>query len=117
MQCWQIKHSSVIYVGLIPFLATLSRVAGEAWGKPLISQKTKAMLAIVLDISHQSFSGPGVPFAAHVLMALRQGATFAELEELMTWACVYCGFNKAAGAFGRLNELKEEYKDQFPEAL
>ena len=75
------------------------------------------MLAIALDISHQSFTGPGVPFSAHVLMALRQGTTFAELEELMTWACVYCGFNKAAGAFGRLNELKEEYKDQFPEAL
>ena len=95
----------------------VTRAAGEVWGKPLIDQKTKAFLAITLDVSHQSFSGPGVPFKAHILMALKQGATFAELEELLTWACVYCGFNKAAGAFGRLNELKEEFKDQFPEAL
>jgi 4-carboxymuconolactone decarboxylase len=90
------------------------RVAGEVWGKPLIPQKTKSFLAIVLDVSHQSYSGPGIPFEAHVLMALKQGATFAEIEEVLAWACVYCGFNKAAGGFGRLNELKEKYKDQFP---
>jgi 4-carboxymuconolactone decarboxylase len=47
-------------------------------------------------------------------MALKQGATFEEIEEVLAWACVYCGFNKAAGGFGRLNELKEKYKDQFP---
>ena len=58
---------------------------------------------------HQSFSGPGVPFEAHVTMALKQGATF-EGEELLLMTCVYCGFNKAAGAFGRLNELKEKYE-------
>jgi 4-carboxymuconolactone decarboxylase len=41
-------------------------------------------------------------------MALKQGASFAEIEEVLAWACVYCGFNKAAGGFGRLNELKEK---------
>jgi 4-carboxymuconolactone decarboxylase len=90
------------------------RVAGEVWGKPLVPQKTKAFLAIVLDVSHQSYSGPGIPFEAHVLMALKQGASFEEIEEVLAWACVYCGFNKAAGGFGRLNELKEKYMDQFP---
>ena len=59
------------------------RVAGEAWGKPLLSQKFKAMMAVVLDVSHQSFSGPGVPFGTHVEMALKQGASFAEIEELL----------------------------------
>ena len=92
------------------------RVAAEAWGKPLIDQKTKALLAVALDVDNQSFHGPGVPFEAHVTMALKQGSTFAELEELLLWTCVYCGFNKAAGAFGRLNELKEKYKDKFPSA-
>jgi 4-carboxymuconolactone decarboxylase len=86
-----------------------TRVAGEVWGKSLISQKVKTMLTIVLDVSHQSFSGPGVPFEAHVTMALKQGVTFEEIEELLLFACVYCGFNKAAGAFGRLNELKQKY--------
>ena len=85
------------------------RAAGEVWGKPLISQKFKTLLAIALDVSHQSFSGPGVPFEAHVTMALKQGVTFEEIEELLLMTCVYCGFNKAAGAFGRLNELKEKY--------
>ena len=85
------------------------RAAGEVWGKPLIDQRTKTMIAIALDVSHQSFSGPGVPFEAHVTMALKQGVSFEEIEELMLMTCVYCGFNKSAGAFGRLNELKEKY--------
>ena len=87
------------------------RVAAEAWGKPLIDQKTKALLAVALDVDNQSFHGAGVPFEAHVVMALKQGTSFAELEELLLWTCVYCGFNKAAGAFGRLNELREKYAD------
>ena len=53
------------------------RVAGEVWGKPLVPQKTKAFLAIVLDVSHQSYSGPGIPFEAHVLMALKHTANGA----------------------------------------
>ena len=87
------------------------RVAAEAWGKPLISQKTKTMLAVALDVDNQSFSGPGVPFEAHVTMALKQGVTFAELEELLVWTCVYCGFNKAAGAFGRLVGFRSRRRD------
>ena len=37
------------------------------------------------------------PFEAHDVMALKQGASFAEIEEVLAWACVYCGFNKEAG--------------------
>ena len=85
------------------------RVAGEAWGHSLIDQKTKAMFTILLDVANQSYSGPGIPFEAHVTMALKQGVSFEEIEEILLFACVYCGFNKAAGGFGRLNELKEKY--------
>ena len=46
-------------------------------------------------------------------MALKQDTTFAEINEVLAWACVYCGFNKAAGGYGRLNKLKEKYNDQF----
>jgi 4-carboxymuconolactone decarboxylase len=38
-------------------------------------------------------------------MALKQGTTAAELEELLLFLCAYAGFNKVAGAFGRLNEI------------
>lgn len=81
------------------------RVCGEAWGLPLIDQKTKAFITIAVDVANQDHVGAGSPFAAHVRMALKQGATRAELEELLLFMCTYAGFNKAAGCFGRLNEV------------
>jgi 4-carboxymuconolactone decarboxylase len=81
------------------------RVAGEVWGLPLIDQKTKALIVIAVDVVNANENGPGAPFGAHVNMALKQGATGAELEELLLFMCAYAGFNKAAGAFGRLNEI------------
>jgi 4-carboxymuconolactone decarboxylase len=85
-----------------------TRVAGEVWGLPLIDQKTKALITIAIDVVNANESGPGAPFIAHVNMALKQGATRAELEELLLFMCAYAGFNKAAGAFGRLNEILAE---------
>lgn len=82
-----------------------TRVAGEAWGLPLIDQKTKALITIAVDVVNQDQVGPGSPFGAHVQMALKQGATVAEIEELLLFMCVYGGFNKVAGCFGSLNEI------------
>lgn len=82
------------------------RVCGEVWGKPIISQKVKCLITIALDVANQSLDGPGTPFEAHVNMALKQGATFEEIEELLLFTCAYCGFNKAAGAFGKLKEIR-----------
>lgn len=82
-----------------------TRVAGEAWGLPLIDQKTKALIIIAVDVVNQDQVGTGSPFAAHVNMAMQQGATRAEIEELLLLLCVYAGFNKAAGCFGTLNDI------------
>ena len=82
-----------------------TRVAGEVWGLPLIDQKTKALITIAVDVANQSQYGPGTPFGAHVNMAMKQGATRAEIEELLLFMCAYAGFNKAAGCFGALNEI------------
>lgn len=82
-----------------------TRVAGEAWGLPLIDQKTKALITIAVDVVVQDQVGPGSPFGAHVQMAMKQGATREEIEELLLFMCVYAGFNKAAGCFGALNEI------------
>ncbi|WP_413160494.1 carboxymuconolactone decarboxylase family protein [Capilliphycus salinus ALCB114379] len=82
-----------------------TRVAGEAWGLPLIDQKTKALITIAIDVVNQDQTGPGNPFGAHVKMAMQQGATREEIEELLLFMCVYAGFNKAAGCFGMLNEI------------
>ena len=83
----------------------VTRVAGEAWGLPLIDQKTKAFITIAVDVVNQDQVGPGSPFAAHVDMAMKQGATREEIEELLLFMCVYAGFNKVAGCFGVLNEI------------
>jgi 4-carboxymuconolactone decarboxylase len=83
----------------------VTRVAGEAWGHPLIDQKTKALITIAIDVVNQDHVGPGSPFKAHVNMALQQGASREEIEELLLFTCVYAGFNKAAGCFGALNEI------------
>ena len=82
-----------------------TRVAGEAWGLPLIDQKTKALIVIAVDVVNQDQTGAGSPFAAHVDMAKQQGATDAEIEELLLFMCVYAGFNKVAGCFGTLKEM------------
>jgi 4-carboxymuconolactone decarboxylase len=81
------------------------RVAGEVWGLPLIDQRTKALITIAIDVVNANETGPGTPFEAHVDMALKQGVTREELEELLLFMCVYAGFNKVAGAFGRLDEI------------
>ncbi|NJK61184.1 MAG: carboxymuconolactone decarboxylase family protein [Oscillatoriales cyanobacterium SM2_1_8] len=98
------------------------RAAGEVWGLPLLSQKLKALITIVLDVVHQDQVGPGNPFGAHVNMALQQGANRDEIEEVLLFACAYAGFNKAAGAFGALNDLlgpspyPADYRLDFSEA-
>jgi 4-carboxymuconolactone decarboxylase len=84
-----------------------TRVAGEVWGLPLIDQKTKALITIAVDVVNQDQVGAGNPFGAHVNMAMQQGATREEIEELLLFMCVYAGFNKAAGCFGMLNEILE----------
>jgi 4-carboxymuconolactone decarboxylase len=84
-----------------------TRVAGEVWGLPLIDQRTKSLITIAVDVANANVSGPGTPFEAHVRMAFKQGVTRAEIEEVLLFMCVYAGFNKAVGAFGRLNEIRE----------
>lgn len=88
-----------------------TRVAGEAWGLPLIDQKTKALITIAVDVVNQDQTGLGSPFKAHLNMALQQGATREEIEELLLFMCVYAGFNKAAGCFGMLNDFFAELEN------
>jgi alkylhydroperoxidase/carboxymuconolactone decarboxylase family protein YurZ len=82
------------------------RVAGEAWGLPLIDQRTKALITIAVDVVNGIQNAAGAPFEAHIDMALKQGVTRTELEELMLFMSVYAGFNKAASGIGRLKEIE-----------
>jgi 4-carboxymuconolactone decarboxylase len=93
------------------------RAAGEVWGLPLIDQKTKALITIAVDVANANESGPGAPFEAHVHMALKQGASLAEIEEVLMFMSVYAGFNKAASAFGKLGEIKARGQTRFGDAI
>ena len=84
------------------------RVAGEVFALPLIDQKTKAFITIVIDQMALNVNGEGNPFGPHVDMALKQGATYEELEELIVFASAYTGFNKGATTMGALNKIRHQ---------
>ncbi|MCL1470593.1 EthD domain-containing protein [Argonema antarcticum] len=86
----------------------VTRVAGEAWGQPFISQKAKALITIAVDIVNQNQKGTVNPLRSHIDMALKQGATRAEIEELLFFLSAYTGFNKVGAASGLVKEFFEE---------
>lgn len=83
-----------------------TRVAGEVWGKPLIDQATKALITIVIDVVNSAMA-PESPYETHIRMAIKQGVTFEQLEEVLLFTCAYAGFNKLAPAFARLQQIRE----------
>ena len=87
------------------------RFSGEVFSMPLIDQKTKALITIAIDQMALNVNGPGNPFGAHVDMALKQGATYEEIEELIVFSSAYTGFNKGATTMGALNTLRHERGD------
>ena len=72
---------------------------------PLIDSKTKALIAITVDLVNGINQSASNSFASSINNALQQGVTYKEIEELLLLLCVYGGFNKAAGCFGTLNEI------------
>jgi len=83
-----------------------TRFGGEVWGQPLIDQGTKALITIAIDVINQGLM-PESPYEAHIRMALKQGISFAQIEELLVFLCAYAGFNKVAPAFGRLSAIRQ----------
>lgn len=73
--------------------------SGVPWGKPLLDQKLKTFIAIVVDVVEQI---TGKPFENHLLMAKKQGITREELEELFLLLTIYTGFNKAGVFYAEL---------------
>ena len=71
----------------------------------LIDPKTKALIAIAVDLVNGINQSASHSFASSINNALQQGVTYKEIEELLLLLCVYGGFNKVAGCFGTLNEI------------
>lgn len=81
--------------------------SGVAWGKPLIDQKTKALIAIAIDVVEQI---TGKPFENHIHIARKQGVTRHDLEELLLFMTVYAGFNKAGVFYSELSRIFDSVK-------
>jgi len=75
--------------------------SGKAYGTPLIDQKTKVLIAIAVDVVEQI---TGKPFENHIRMAVQQGITRDELEELLLFMTIYAGFNKVGIFYSALNQ-------------
>ena len=87
------------------------RVSGEIFGKPHLDQKTKALIAIAIDVVEQL---RGVPFENHVDIALKQGTTREELMELVLLMTIYAGFNKAGGFYGEMKRVIAAWEERHP---
>ena len=85
------------------------RVSGEAFGKPLLDQKTKALIAIAVDVVEQI---KGIPFENHVEIAMKQGMTVDEIKELIFLMTIYAGFNKAGGFYGELKKVIKKLTEE-----
>jgi 4-carboxymuconolactone decarboxylase len=75
----------------------------KAYETPLVDQRTKVLLAIVVDVVEQIH---GKPFENHLMMAKKQGVTKEELFELLLFLTIYVGFNKAGAYY---NEVAKNY--------
>jgi|GEM_PF-371078 len=73
--------------------------SGRAYGTPLLDQKTKVLIAIVIDVVEQIH---GKPFENHLIMAKKQGITREELEELLLFLTIYAGFNKPGAYYAEI---------------
>lgn len=67
---------------------------GEVWSRPGLDRRTRSLLnvAMLTALGHQSELG------LHVRGALRNGATIAEIQEVVLQAAIYCGVPAALNA-------------------
>jgi alkylhydroperoxidase/carboxymuconolactone decarboxylase family protein YurZ len=85
------------------------RMAGEVWGRPGLSNRERALVAIGYDVCNQTLDGP---FQFHVEMALKNGATRRDVKEAVLHNVIYSNFPKTLQAIERLNRLYARFDKQ-----
>jgi limonene-1,2-epoxide hydrolase/alkylhydroperoxidase/carboxymuconolactone decarboxylase family protein YurZ/catechol 2,3-dioxygenase-like lactoylglutathione lyase family enzyme len=77
---------------------------------PLINQKTKALIAIAVDLANANNSEYSPqPLADSINRACLQGISHQEIQELLLFLCVYIGFNRVAGSFVTINKILQQH--------
>lgn len=78
-----------------------SKAWGDVWQRPGLDLKTRSLVTVAMLTA----LGKQHELKAHVRGALNNGATSAELQEVLLHAAVYCGLPTAVEAFRTAAEV------------
>ncbi|GFM56076.1 4-carboxymuconolactone decarboxylase [Pseudomonas cichorii] len=79
---------------------------GEVWTRPGLERKTRSMLNLAMLTA---LNRPN-EVRLHVLGALNNGVTPAEIQEILLQACIYCGVPAALDSFKIANEVVKKFQ-------
>jgi 4-carboxymuconolactone decarboxylase len=74
---------------------------GDVWQRPGLERKTRSLITVAMLTA----LGKQHELKAHVRGALNNGATSAEIQEVLLHAAVYCGVPTAVDAFRSAAEV------------
>jgi 4-carboxymuconolactone decarboxylase len=97
---------STAFANATPFTAPIqehiTRAAwGDVWQRPGLDLKTRSLITVAMLTA----LGKQTELKGHVRGALNNGATAAEIQEVLLHATVYCGVPTAVEAFRTANEV------------
>ncbi len=76
---------------------------GDVWQRPGLDQKTRSLITVAFLTA----LGKQHELRGHVRGALNNGATAAEIQEVLLHASIYCGLPAAVDAFRTAAEVVE----------
>lgn len=94
--------------GMTPFTEPLQEFVtrnawGTVWQRDALDAKTRSLVTVAMLVA----LGKQTELKGHVRGALNNGATVAEIQEVLLHATVYCGFPAAVEAFRSAAEVVE----------
>jgi len=94
------------YAGVTPFTAPIQQhitrnAWGDVWQRPGLDLKTRSLVTVAMLTA----LGKSNELKGHVRGALNNGATVAEIQEVLLHATVYCGVPTAVEAFRAAAEV------------
>jgi 4-carboxymuconolactone decarboxylase len=97
---------SAAFANATPFTAPIqehiTRAAwGDVWQRPGLDKKTRSLITVAMLTA----LGKQNELKGHVRGALNNGATVAEIQEVLLHAAVYCGVPTAVEAFRTANDV------------
>lgn len=83
---------------------------GDVWQRPGLDMKTRSLITVAMLTA----LGKQHELKGHVRGALTNGATEAEIQEVLLHASIYCGVPTAVEAFRSAAEVIDQPSDKSP---